>query len=33
MVLAKKEKVFLLLDNFFGHQVPNVVSRLRVTQI
>ena len=33
MLLAQKEKVILLLDNFSGHQVPNVGSRLRVTQL
>ena len=31
MVSAEKEKVFLLVDNFFGYQVPNVGLRLRVT--
>ena len=30
MVSAQKEKVLLLVDNFSGHQVPNVGSRLRV---
>jgi hypothetical protein len=33
MVLAQKEKVFLLLDNFSDHQVPNVGTRLRVTRL
>ena len=33
MVSAQKEKVLLLVDNFFGHQVPNVGSRLRVTRL
>ncbi len=33
MVLAQKEKVFLLLDNFSGHQVPNVGTRLKVTRL
>ena len=33
MVLAQKEKVLLLLDNFSGHQVPNVGTRLRVTRL
>ena len=33
MVLAEKEKVFLLLDNFSGHQVPNVGTRLRVIRL
>ena len=33
MVSAQKEKVLLLVDNIFGHQVPNVGSRLRVTQL
>ena len=32
MVLAQKEKVLLLYD-FFGHQVPNVGSRLWVTRL
>ena len=27
------EKVLLMLDNFFGHQVPNVGSRLRITHL
>ena len=31
--LAQKDKVFLLLDDFFGHQVPNVGTRLRVTRL
>ena len=31
--MAQEEKVILLLDNFSGHQVPNVGSRLRVTQL
>ena len=31
--MAQKEKVILLLDNFSSHQVPNVGSRLRVTQL
>ena len=31
MVSAQKKKVLLLVDNFSGHQVPNVDSRLRVT--
>ena len=33
MVSAQKEKVLLLVDNFFGHQVPNVSSRLKVTRL
>ena len=33
MVTAGKEKVLLLVDNFSGHQVPNVGSRLRVTRL
>ena len=33
MVLAQKEKVLPLLDNFSGHQVPNVGSHLRVTRL
>jgi hypothetical protein len=33
MVSAQKDKVLLLVDNFSGHQVPNVASRLRVTQL
>jgi hypothetical protein len=33
MVSAQKEKVLLLVDNFSGHQVPNVASRLRVTRL
>ena len=33
MVLAQKEKVSLLPNNFSGHQVPNVGTRLRVTRI
>ena len=30
MVLARKEKAVLLVDNIFGHQVPTVASQLRV---
>ena len=33
MVMAGKEKVVLLVDNFSGHQVPNVASQLRVTKL
>ena len=33
MVSAQKEKILLLVDNFSGHQVPNVGSRLKVTQL
>ena len=33
MVIAQKEKVLLLVDNFSGHQIPNVASRLRVTRL
>ena len=33
MVSAQKDKVLLLVDNFSGHQVPNVGSRLRVTRL
>jgi hypothetical protein len=33
IVLAQNEKVVLLLDNFFGHHVPNVGTRLRVTRL
>ena len=33
MVSAQKEKVLLLVDNFSGHQVPNVGSRLRVIRL
>lgn len=33
MVWAHKINVFLLLNNFFGHEVPNVGSRFRVTQL
>ena len=32
-MLAQKEKVFLILDNFSGHQVPNVSTCLRVTRL
>ena len=31
MVSAQKEKVLFLVDNFSGHQAPNIGSRLRVT--
>ena len=31
IVIVRKEKVLLLVDNFSGHQIPNVASRLRVT--
>jgi hypothetical protein len=33
MVLVQKERVFLLLDNFFGHHVSSVGSCLRVTRL
>ena len=33
MVSAQKEKVLLLVNNFSGHQVPNVGSRLRVKRL
>ena len=33
MVMAGKEKLVLLVDNFSGHQVPNVASQLRVTKL
>jgi hypothetical protein len=33
MVLAQKKKVLLLLDNFSGHQVPNVGSQLIATRL
>ena len=33
MVMAGKEKVVLLVDNFSGHQVPIVASQLRVTKL
>ena len=33
MISAQKKKVLLLVDNFFGHQVPNIGSRLRVTRL
>ena len=31
--MAQKEKVLLLLDYFFGHQVSNVGTRLRVSRL
>ena len=33
MVMAAKEKVVLLVDNFSIHQVPNVALWLRVTKL
>ena len=29
----RKEKVLFLVDNFFGHQVPSIGSRLRMTRL
>ena len=33
MVLAQKEKVLFLPDNFSCHQVPNVGTRLKVARL
>jgi hypothetical protein len=33
MVAAQKKKVLLLVDNFSGHNMANIASRLNVTQV
>ena len=33
MVLAGREKVILLVDNFSSHQIPNVASQLRIIKL
>jgi hypothetical protein len=33
MVVVQKEKVLLLVDNFLGHNMANIASRLNVTQL